>query len=58
LPATVQAQADRAYLQLRDDPRHPFDWNLKLELDFGQGALNRFAEEALAHLPANRCRER
>ncbi len=23
LPATVQAQADRAYAQLRDDPRHP-----------------------------------
>ena len=23
LPATVQAQAHRAYLQLRDDPRHP-----------------------------------
>ena len=23
LPATVQAQADRAYAQLRDDTRHP-----------------------------------
>jgi hypothetical protein len=34
------------------------DWNLQQLQDFGQGALNRFAEEALAHQAASLCRER